>query len=293
MTWRFSVFNRKHASPNCDCRVKYHDRRFADQPTGEKYSRNGKQSAQVSAHWLRQRCRRLGEQEVRRLAQYTYPRTTISSPTMNRMYVCERNRPTSEKVLPGARRKSYMHVHRFLDRKPLTCITLRRCNYAESARLESCSRDAIGSGNIVVSGVCHDRNSTAFSFDSVFSPRSCCWPRSGWSTMRHWRSIHGHDITVTECFWWESSVSLLSWRATTQSVLGRGRQCCAEQREAEFTGSRDSLIVLASSENSQHIGTGYPLSANGCWVKVVLEKQLTRLADHWLKTRLHRIRAST
>ncbi len=60
------------------------------------------------------------------------------------MYVHAKNRSTHAKVFPGACRKSYMHVRRFLDRKPRTCTSLRRCNYAERGRLESCARDPIG-----------------------------------------------------------------------------------------------------------------------------------------------------
>ena len=60
------------------------------------------------------------------------------------MYVCAKKRSMLKKVLPGARRKSYTRTLRFCDRKPRTCTTLRRCNYAEGGRLESCARDPIG-----------------------------------------------------------------------------------------------------------------------------------------------------
>ena len=49
-----------------------------------------------------------------------------------------------KKVLRGARRNSYMRVRRVRDRNARTCTTLRRWNYAECDRLDSCSRDPIG-----------------------------------------------------------------------------------------------------------------------------------------------------
>ena len=63
---------------------------------------------------------------------------------MNHMYDRAKNRSLFKKLLPGARRKSYTRFRRFRDRKPRTCRHLRRCNYAERGRLESCARDPIG-----------------------------------------------------------------------------------------------------------------------------------------------------
>ena len=60
------------------------------------------------------------------------------------MSVCSKIRPTINKVLPGARRKSYTRLRRSCDCKPRTCTRLRHCNYTKRARLDSSSRDSIG-----------------------------------------------------------------------------------------------------------------------------------------------------